>query len=111
LGLVDRYPAPGLRPMDDIDLLLPKALARQAVPVLERNGWARVRHPHRNPGYDFVFRHPAAPGVPLELHYQIARWGERPRGLDASDLWNARVAREVFGHPAWSLPPELEVLT
>jgi len=110
LALAERYPAPGSRPMDDIDLLLPKNLADRAIGVLESTGWRRARHPHRNPGYDYVFRNPAVPGVPLELHYEIARWGERPRGVDARHLWHARVARDVFGHTVWSLPPELEVL-
>ncbi|MGH2759727.1 MAG: nucleotidyltransferase family protein, partial [Actinomycetota bacterium] len=60
--------------------------------------------------YDIVFRHPRVPGVPLELHYEVARWQERPKGLDARRLWASRRAIDVLGEAAWGLPPELELV-
>jgi hypothetical protein len=111
LGLVERYPALGLRPMDDIDLLLPRNARRPAASVLERAGWRRVQHLGVNdPGYDLAFTHPSAPGVPLELHYDFAEWRERPAALAGDALWAARVPTTVFGQPAWMLPPELEII-
>jgi putative nucleotidyltransferase-like protein len=110
LSLVERYPSRGLRPMDDIDLLLPRRDAERATRVLERAGWRRVGHTGREPGYDRAFRHPDAPGVPLELHYDFAEWRERPPALEGVKLWRARRPTTVFGRTAWTLPPEIELV-
>jgi hypothetical protein len=110
LALVDRYPAPGLRPMDDIDLLLPRDIIRPAAKALLESGWRQIHHQRPDPGYDVALRHSSAPGVPLELHYELARWQERTNGIDPRRLWAARVPIEVFGCPAWGLPPEVELL-
>ena len=40
-----RYPEPGLRPMDDIDLLLPAADHRRALDALAGAGWQVARAP------------------------------------------------------------------
>ena len=111
LALAGRYPAPGLRPMDDIDVLLPREVVRQATDVLVRSGWQRASHQDPDPGYDIALRHPSAPGVPVEIHYELARWQERTNLVDARRLWAARRSVEVFGRPAWGLPAELELLT
>jgi hypothetical protein len=111
LAVVERYPALGLRPMDDIDVLLPRPLAHMAIKVLRRSGWHRAVHRGVDPGYDLIFRNDVVPGVPLELHYELARWQERPKGLDARRLWAGRIPTEVLGRPAWGLRPELELLT
>lgn len=97
--------------MDDIDILLPRPLALPAIKILRRAGWRRVRHRGPDPRYDIVFRHPSVRGVPLELHYELARWQERPKGLDARRLWASRRETDVLGQPAWGLPPELELVT
>jgi hypothetical protein len=110
LALVERYPQPGLRPMDDIDILLPRPLVYTAIRILRRAGWRRIAHRGPDPRYDIVFRHPGLRGVPLELHYELARWQERPKGLDARRLWASRKPIEVLGQPAWGLPPELELI-
>lgn len=110
LALVDRYPGPGLRPMDDIDLLLPSSDIAAAGELLGRAGWVRVRHHGtRDPGYDVVFQHPSAPNVPLELHYEFTEHREAAPGLDGRTLWSARVPTTALGLPAWTLPPEVEL--
>jgi hypothetical protein len=111
LALAERYPQPGLRPMDDIDILLPRPLAYTAIRILRRAGWRRVAHGGPDPHYDIVFRHPRVRGIPLELHYELARWQERPKGLDASRLWASRRPIDVLGEGAWGLPPELELIS
>jgi hypothetical protein len=107
-AIVGRYPDPGLRPMDDVDLLVPGDLVSAAAKVLGRAGWRRVHHQVPDPGYDIAFTHPDMPGVPLELHYELARWQERT--VEAQRLWAARVDRDVFGTTAWGVPAELELL-
>jgi hypothetical protein len=110
LALVDRYPASGLRPMDDIDLLVPAPDVEAAGEVLRKAGWLRVRHhPARDSGYHQVFQHPSIPSVPLELHYEFTKHREIAPGLDGRALWSARVASTVIGIPAWVLPPEIEL--
>ena len=111
LALVHRYPAPVLRPMDDIDLLLPPRLTQWAAAVLKRGGWEPGKHTGTDPHYDLVFRHPAAPGVPLELHYQFIEWRERPPSLGGEELWARRTPTVVFDQAAYVLPPELELMT
>ena len=111
LALVHRYPSPLARPMDDIDLLLPPRLTQWAAAVLKRGGWVPGKHTGTDPRYDLVFRHPSAPGVPLELHFEFIEWRERPPSLEGEQLWAARVPTEVFGEPAYVLPPELELMT
>ncbi len=110
LALVGRYPEAGLRPMDDIDLLVPAEVRSHAAKALQQAGWRRLRHLDPDPGYDLVFRHPLAAGVPLELHYELARWQERTNGVDARRLWAARVPVTVLECPAWGLAPELELI-
>ncbi len=111
LALVGRYPAPGLRPMDDIDLLLPRDLIGHALNALVGAGWERMSHLDPDPGYDIALRHTSAPGVPLELHYELARWQERTSGIGAKRLWASRTPIEVFGHTVWGLPSELELIS
>src|SRR4051812_16491400 len=61
-----RYPAPGLRAMDDIDVLLPPAQHDRGVELLLQAGW-RV-HAREGQHHDTVLTHPAVPDLPLELH-------------------------------------------
>ncbi|HEY3843594.1 MAG TPA: nucleotidyltransferase family protein [Acidimicrobiales bacterium] len=85
-----RYPEPGLRPMGDIDSILPVADHDKAVGTLVGLGWKVVRasdHLH----YDAVLAHGEIPGLGLELHHDDCRprFGverrrlERGHGLDA----------------------------
>ena len=110
LALAERYPAAGLRPMDDIDLLVPRYMVPPATKLLERAGWRRANHLGPGPGYDVPFVHPTVPGLPLELHYEFVEWRERSAGLSARRLWAARRPALVFGHEAYLLPPELEIV-
>ena len=110
LSVLHRYPHPFLRPMDDIDLLLPRPIAFEAARLLASKGWRPAAHRGRDPRYDLLFTHASVPGVALELHYEFTTWRERPPGLETSRLWSERVPTNVMGRPAWGLPPELELL-
>jgi hypothetical protein len=110
LALAERYPALGLRPMDDIDLLVRRDLMPPARRILERAGWQLSQHLGPERGYDVPLFHPDVPGIPLELHYDFAEWRERSRGLSRRRLWEARRPALVFGHEAYVLPPEMEIV-
>jgi hypothetical protein len=108
IALVDRYPSPGLRPMDDIDILVPADRFDDAVVELERSGWTRAQHATGT--YDIPFRHRDAPDVFLELHHEISDPRELPSALSATALWQARRPMSVYGYDVWTLPPELEIV-
>ena len=110
-----RYPEPGLRSMDDIDVILPPGSHRAGVDALTRAGWTDVRHqrtaaPRRRDNYDTVLVHPDVPHLPLELHWDVASWHERATSVRAADLWQSRQPLSLFGTDAFGLPPEEELV-
>ena len=108
-ALVERYPERGLRPMVDIDLLLPAGDHGRALPALADAGWRRL--PQGGGGrYDAVLTHPAVPALALELHHGLQGWHERANRLDAKELWRQRRPGRCLGQQAWVLAPEEEVV-
>lgn len=104
------YPEMGLRPFDDIDILLPRHAHARAVSVLREEGWELRRTPARD-RYDSVLVHPGLAEIPLELHYGLDAWYERANSLRADDLWKARLPVELVGVPGFVLPlPEQLVM-
>lgn len=108
--LARRYPAAGLRPMDDLDLLLPRRQHDQAVAVLTSSGWVvrRRRHVDR---YDTVLVHEQTPSLPLELHAGLQTFYEWATSLRAPVIWGHRQPVEVDGTAAFGLDPEIELVT
>jgi hypothetical protein len=104
-----RYPEPGLRPMGDIDVILPVADHQKAVGTLSGSGW-KVLRPSGRLHYDTVLAHPEVPGLGLELHHELYSWHDRPNRLRAVDLWNRRVGIDCLGTPAFGLSVEDEVV-
>jgi len=107
-ALAVRYPEPGLRPMDDIDLLLPVGYDR-GVAALEGAGW-KVWQGRPGAQYDTVLYHPRVPHLPLELHRRLDVWRHRSNHLTAVGLWRRRQLFDCFGTPAFGLPPEEELV-
>ncbi len=106
--LASRYPAPGLRPMDDLDLLLPAEWVPRAVAALVDAGWRRHQPLSRH--HETPLTHPQLPGLPVEIHHHLAIPSERSSRLTAAEVWAAREAVDVAGAPAWGVPPELELM-
>lgn len=104
-----RYPAPGLRRMGDIDILLPRADHAGAVRVLGDAGW-RVARPSARDHYDTVLTHPEVPALALELHYGLEAWYERVTRLDPQELWESRVTIDCMGTKAFGLPLPQELV-
>ncbi|MHB1710631.1 MAG: nucleotidyltransferase domain-containing protein [Acidimicrobiales bacterium] len=104
-----RYPAPGLRPMDDIDLLLPPDQHEAARSALLAAGWV-VRRASGSDHYDTVLAHPRAGSIALELHYGLEARYERTNGIRIADLWRRREPITCFGVSAWGLALEDEVI-
>lgn len=106
--VAQRYPEPGLRPMTDIDLLLPGAAHRDALAHLAGAGWQLVR-PRTVDHYDAVLRHPSVPDLSLELHARQEVAHRRVTRVDAGHLWDRRVPMTVAGTSAFVLPPDEEI--
>ncbi len=106
-----RYPEPGLRPMEDIDLLLPRSLHQRALNALRAAGW-RVVRPGGADRYDTALVHGEVPSLLLELHYGLEGSSQRVTALDPGALWAVRQPLDVAGTPAFGLPlaEELVVL-
>ena len=104
-----RYPSPSLRPMDDIDLILPRWQHAGAVAALTGAGWEAV-DPLRRRRHDIVLEHPDLRGLVLELHSALDSWFERFTGLDGKAVWQRREPATVLGTDVYVLSPEDEVL-
>ena len=110
-----RYPEVGLRPMDDIDVILPRRAHRTGLRALLENGWRDMGHRRTDvarPGdnYDTVLVHPELPQMPVELHWDVAAWHERATAVRSRDLWNSRREASFFGTEAFALPPEEDLV-
>jgi hypothetical protein len=104
-----RYPAPGLRPMDDIDVMLPAADHATALAVLAGLGWKVIEAQHHGE-FEHYLEHPDVPEMPLELHWDLHTWRDRAHGLRGIDLWKARVPTSAFGCDAYTVPIEDELV-
>jgi hypothetical protein len=103
-----RYPALDTRPMDDLDLLLPRRSIAPATRALTHAGWRAVDRSGDH--YDAVFMHAAVPHFPLELHHGLTSWQDRSTRLDPDKLWRARTPFDCLGTLAYRLPPEEELI-
>lgn len=98
------YPHPGLRPMSDVDLLVPLSRFAQARAALEAVGWtiaepepeARLRHLH-----GAAYRKPGAPEI--DLHIRALTESASPEA-DAG-FFSRAVALDIAGTPAMTLAP------
>ncbi|HWD55303.1 MAG TPA: nucleotidyltransferase family protein [Acidimicrobiales bacterium] len=104
-----RYPRPGLRPMEDIDLLLPRAHHARALEALASSGW-RVERRADGEQYDTVLAHDEVPSLLLELHFGLESASQRVTALDPEQLWARRQPAEVAGTPAFVLPQDEELV-
>jgi hypothetical protein len=107
--VASRYPGPGLRPMEDIDVLLPQAEHARALGALQRVGWQVARGAGIDL-YDTVLTHPEVPSLFLELHYGLERTTQRVTALDPMVLWERRQPTECAGTPAFRLPVTEELV-
>jgi putative nucleotidyltransferase-like protein len=104
-----RYPRPGLRPMEDIDLLLPRADHARALSALTAAGWT-VARAAEGEQYDTVLTHPEVPSLFLELHFGLETASQRVTALDPVTLWARREPAVVAGTPAFVLPLDEELV-
>jgi hypothetical protein len=108
-ALAGRYPDLYLRPMGDIDVLLPRDRHRAAIAALQRAGWS-VTIPITRLRHDTTLMHPDVPTLSLELHAGLDRWFERSTRIDDRALWHRRRPATLAGTEAYTLAVEDELI-
>ncbi|MGH9275054.1 MAG: nucleotidyltransferase domain-containing protein [Acidimicrobiales bacterium] len=108
-ALAARYPDPGLRPMDDVDVFLPPLQHDGALRVLLAAGWERRDRIGRQ-HHEVPLIHPDVPGLPLELHRSFSTWSTRSSRLSANVLWRDRTPCTVGGVQCFGFAPIDELL-
>jgi hypothetical protein len=92
-----RYGSPGLRPMSDVDILVPTDRALAAIRLLRENGWKPVNA--WDPERKIELRHAEgfrrrAGGATIDLH-----WNALMQPFRDDDLWAAATDIEIGGVP------------
>ncbi len=103
----------GLRPMQDLDILIPEERALDAVSLLEQQGWTRNTIPAIRFGQFFVsFRHSAdftrERQERVDLHWHVL-FQACYRNAD-QPFWEASVPVKFEGHPTRALCPTDQLL-
>ena len=101
------YPRPDLRPMSDLDVLVPAEQLEVAMDALEGNGCSfpstrLLERYQREEGYNWHGR--ADHNVSLELHYRL--WGTVPNSL-VEACWNSAVSSPDLGRQGFRLAPPM----
>jgi hypothetical protein len=108
-AIAPRYPDPALRPMDDVDVIVPDHQTDAALAALEGAGWTVYTPPQRR-RFEIDVVHSALPGLHIDLHRGLDSWRTRANRLTTDALWSARQPAQLYGAAASVLPPELEVV-
>ena len=92
-----RYGSPGLRPMADVDILVPTDRALAAIRLLRELGWDSIDHP--DPERRIELRHSEgfrrrSDGALIDLH-----WNALMQPFRDDDLWSAAIDVEIGGVP------------
>jgi hypothetical protein len=110
------YGDPSLRVCVDLDILVPRSMARRAYELLRADGYRSefgrgffsellLRHDieyalYRNErGFEFM----------VELHWGVL-WGGKEEESTSDQLWADAYPTTVFGAPAYALSPEWQIL-
>jgi hypothetical protein len=106
------YPEVGLRPMEDVDVLVEPERAADAVAALEQAGWpcASTRGRPWEQAYGEQMLHQvncmSAGGFALDLHWRYVPWIARDGSGQDPGLWARARPLDVVGHHALSPSPE-----
>ena len=106
------YPEVGLRPMEDVDVLVEPGRAADAVAALEQAGWPSDSKRDRpwNLPYGEQMLHQvncrSADGFPIDLHWRYVPWVARDGSGQDPGLWARARPLDVVGHHALSPSPD-----
>jgi hypothetical protein len=109
-ALAPRYPDPALRPMDDVDMIVPDHQIDEALRQLGKCGWQPHTPPNRRQ-FQVDVTHPSMPGLHIDLHRGLGSWRTRANRLTSDALWAQRQPTTLYGAPAFVLPAEIELVS
>jgi hypothetical protein len=109
-AIAPRYPEVGLRPMDDVDMIIPDHQIDDALHQLDQAGWEVHTPPHRRQ-FQLDVTNSALPGLHIDLHRGLDSWRTRANRLTSDALWTSRQPTTLYGAPAFVLPPEIELIS
>jgi hypothetical protein len=111
--LVRYYRDYGLRPMNDLDVLVPRDRAPEAVDVMKELGWTPLREAvgisedaALARGHAYPFRNAA--GQEIDLHWHV--FYQRVAPMADTDLWASALPLTVHGVPTHTLGPADQLL-
>jgi len=105
-----------VRPMEDLDLLVPGEEADRAVGLLARAGYRRLGRPELRRGFDREFRAEVTLESPgpvrafVEVHWQLIGPVFACRHVDYAAVWRQAVSTRIAGQPTRVLGAEDWVL-
>lgn len=109
------YPRPDLRPMIDVDVLVPYSQREAALASAHKLGYRKLQ-PDPTKHFDTVFHHYSLRGnvsdlVSLEIHYRLLYGDDRILSLRELEwFWAQKLTRVVDGMPVNYLRPEAHLL-
>lgn len=103
------YEDAGLRPMADIDLLVRRGQARQAISLLNDLGWeSKYSSPEAFIPFEQAIEFIDASNQRLDLHWHLL-WEAR-QDLSDEAFWSGSIATEIDGTPTRALNPTDQLL-
>lgn len=107
------YHDPAVRPMDDMDVLVPTQLARPAMEILEHLGWHLLLGTVADHSDQYLSRHHShamrhADGFDLDLHHHVMYFDQRQNADD--DFWQAAIPCEFESVATHALHPADQLL-
>jgi hypothetical protein len=109
-AIAPRYPDVGLRPMDDVDVIISHHQADAALRTLNDCGWVTHTPPNRRQ-FEVDVTHKSLPGLHIDLHRGLDSWRTRANRLTSEALWASRTPATLYGAPAYVLPREIELIS
>lgn len=100
------YPELGLRPMRDLDILVPKEDVVRAFELLIASGYRQVSHSHESTWLILGHHLPglkSPSGILIELHHGLVSPNQ---GEFLPDIWQRRIMRKIGETPVYFLCPE-----
>lgn len=100
------YRGPGLRPMGDVDVLVPADRAREAIGILERDGWSLVgEHDPAERVIEHGVGYSDGEGTKVDIHWRALDPAPPEAGRWADPFWERAVPAEVGGVATWAPCP------
>lgn len=108
------YVDPGLRPMGDLDLLVPVMMLDRSTALLEQEGYidgSQTLLPHIDRhNNEILYYRPGNWACTVDLHWRLLGWVHYTRSIPIEWFWERTTEQPIAGQPAKVLDPEAHLL-